>query len=134
MRCLKAEGVERTFEDILERSVNEYNHSIHSTTGKKPVELYFGRIPNATPLELEKIRLRNIDRLKMKQAKDIKNHNEKREPVKTYETRQTIYVKHNKRLGSKLTARYKPEIVKENKNTTVITESGKIVHKSNIRN
>lgn len=134
MRCLKADGVERTFEDLLDRSVNEYNHSVHSTTGKKPVELYFGRVPNATPEQLELIRQSNIEKLKEKQSKDIKNHNKKRKPIKTYQPGQTIYVKHNKRLGSKLTVRYKPEIVRENKNTTVITESGKVVHKSNIKN
>lgn len=34
MRCLKEDGTSRNFEELLERSVNEYNHSIHSTTKK----------------------------------------------------------------------------------------------------
>lgn len=133
MRCLKADGVERTFEELLERAVNEYNHSVHSSTGKKPVELYFGRIPNADPEQLEQIRLDNITRLKQKQTKDLNFHNKTRKAIKTYQTGETIYVKCNKRLGSKLTTRYKPEIVLENRNTTVLTQTGKTVHKTNIK-
>lgn len=134
MRCLNYDRVERTFEQLLERSVNEYNHTIHSATGKRPVELYYGRVPNASPEQLENIRLSNIEKLKKKQEKDLNFHNKTRKPVKTYQPGQIIYVKHNKRLGSKLTVRYDPEIVEENRNTTVLTKSGKVVHKSHIRN
>lgn len=134
MRCLKEEGPPRSFENLLQRAVYEYNLTIHSTTGKKPVELHFGRTPRIDPDELERIRLSNIEKLRQKQQTDIKNHNKTRQPTKQYETGETIYVKQNKRKGSKLTARYKQEIVKENNNTTVLTESGKIIHKSHIRN
>lgn len=134
MRCLKSDGVERTFEALLERAVNEYNHSIHSSTGKTPVELFYGRISRVDPQQFERSRFLNIERLKEKQQKDLRNHNKKRKPIKTYQPGQIIYVKHNKRLGSKLTVRYKAETVKEDKNTTVLTESGKIIHKSLIRN
>lgn len=133
MRCLKSDGNPRSFEELLERATNEYNFTVHSTTGKKPVELFFGRSPRFTPEDFEKNRINNLEKLKEKQQKDIRHHNKKRKPLKNYETGQTIYVRHNKRLGTKLTARYNKEIVKENKNTVVITESGKTVHKSNIR-
>jgi hypothetical protein len=134
MRCLKADGIGRNFQELLERSVNEYNHTVHSTTGKKPVVLFYGRIPNITPENFEKARLSNIEKLKLKQEQDMAFHNKKRSPVKMYEPGQIIFVKHNKRLGSKLTFRYKKEIVKENKNSTVLTMSGRIIHKSHIRN
>jgi hypothetical protein len=134
MRCLKADGIGRNFEELLERSVNEYNHTVHSTTGKKPVVLFFGRIPNITPENFEKARLNNIEKIRLKQEQDMAFHNKKRSPVKTYEPGQIIFVKHNKRLGSKLTFRYKKEMVKENKNSTVHTMSGRIIHKSHIRN
>ena len=134
MRCLKAEEPLRTFKGLLERAVNEYNFTIHSTTGKKPVELFFGRIPDVTPEQFEQARLSNIERLIAKQEKDINYHNKKRNLTKQYSPGDIIYVKHNKRIGSKLTIRYKKEIVKENKNSTIITQSGKTVHKSNIRN
>lgn len=134
MRCLRAEGINRTFEELLERAVNEYNYSIHSTTGKKPIELFLGRNPRISPEEFEKTRSNNLEKLKAKQQKDRELHNKKRKDIKQYEVGQTIFVKHNKRLGSKLTRRYTKEVVKENRNTTILTESNKVVHKSNIRN
>lgn len=134
MRCLRLDGTHRSFEELLERSVYEYNYTIHSTTGKKPIELFYGRIVSTDPEQFEKSRQDNIEQLRDKQNKDISFHNKNREKIKTYEVGQVIYIKHNKRLGSKLTARYKKEIVREDKPTVVITQSGKTIHKSHIRN
>lgn len=134
MRCLKSENPNRTFEELLERSVNEYNFTIHSVTGKKPVELFYGRTPHITPKEFENARLSNIEKLRQKQDRNLDYHNKNRKPVKDYEPGQIIFVKHNVRLGSKLTRRFDKEIVRENKNTTVITETGRTIHKTNIRN
>lgn len=134
MRCLREEQPTRSFQELLEKAVYEYNLTIHSTTGKKPAELFLGKINRANPEDLEKIRTNNIEKLKNKQQKDIEQHNKKRLPMKTYEIGESIYVKMNKRLGSKLTPRYRQEIVKEDRHTTVLTESGKVVHKSHIKN
>lgn len=134
MRCLKTDGISRSFKELLERATNEYNHTVHSTTKRRPVELYFGRCSRITPEEFEKSRLDNIEKLKQKQYKDREYHNKRRKPAREYKIGETIFVKHNKRIGSKLTVRYVEEKVKENRNSTVITESGRIVHKSNIRN
>lgn len=134
MRCLKTEKIHRNYEELLDRSVYEYNCSIHSTTGKKPVELFFGRSVNVTPEQYEKARRENIEALVAKQSKDIEYHNKHRKPFKSYSPGQKIYVKINKRLGTKLSARYKEEIVKENRTNTVLTESNRIVHKDHIRN
>lgn len=35
MRCLNTDKLSRNFEELIERAVNEYNHTIHSTTKKK---------------------------------------------------------------------------------------------------
>ena len=40
-----------------------------------------------------------------------------------------IFGKINKRYGTKLTNKYKTEIVKEDKNTTVLTDSGRIIYR-----
>lgn len=134
MRCLKAEKTHCTFPEILHMAVLEYNNSIHSTIKGKPFDAFFlGRV-TTEPQELEEIRLNITKRLTEKQIEDIGHHNKKKTNPKTYEPGQTIFVKENRRLGSKLSKAYKKEIVKENKNTTVITESGKTVHKNNIRN
>lgn len=42
-------------------------------------------------------------------------------------------MKIDKRLGSKLTPRYRKEIVQEDRNTTIKTHSGRIVQKNNIK-
>lgn len=34
MRCLRQEYPDKNFEELLQWSVNEYNHTIHSVTGK----------------------------------------------------------------------------------------------------
>jgi len=36
--------------------------------------------------------------------------------------------KQNTRLGSTLSPRFKKKIVKENKNTTIVTEAGSVIH------
>ena len=71
MRFLKQEHAGKNFDELLELYVNEYNHSIHSFTGKKPVDLFFSR-PTKT---LEEIRNETIEKLKAKQQKDLEFHN-----------------------------------------------------------
>lgn len=134
MRCLKVDGRPRTFTELLERAVHEYNCTIHSTTNKKPVELLLGRLPNITPEQFENIRLKNVERITKKQQEDIGYHNKSKTAPKQYAPGDIIYVKNNKRLGTKLTQRYKKEIVKENNNSTVVTTKNHVVHKNNIRN
>lgn len=134
MRCLKTDNSHRSFEELLERSVYEYNCTIHTTTQRKPIELFYGRIVSTSPEQLENSRKDNIEVLKAKQIKDLDSHNKKRQPIKDYHVGEEIYVKNNKRVGSKLTARYRKETVRENKPTFIITTTGKTIHKSDIRN
>lgn len=134
MRCLKTERTYPTFLELLDRSVYEYNYTIHSTTGQRPLEVFFGRRVSTNPEMYEKARQDNIQRLRDKQATDLRIHNEKREPIRQFDPGDVIYVRIHKRLGSKLSPKFKKEIVKENGSTTIITESGRVVHKSNIKN
>uniref|UniRef100_A0A0K8VRD0 RNA-directed DNA polymerase n=1 Tax=Bactrocera latifrons TaxID=174628 RepID=A0A0K8VRD0_BACLA len=133
LRCLKSENTERSFEELLDRAVYEYNYSIQTTTGQKPIESFFGRRIFTNPDQYEEARQNNIQRIKQKQEKDLIFHNKNRSPFKEYKIGLTIYVRINKRYGNKLTSRYKEEIVKENKNSTVLTQTGKVVHKSLIK-
>lgn len=134
MRCLKDEGVCRDFEELLERSVNEYNHSIHTTIGKRPVDIFFGRTVDFSPGSYERTREDNMTKLKKKQEKDLEYHNKNKKEIKQYIPGQEIFVRVNKRLGTKLTERFKRELVKENRHTTIVTESGRLIHKKHIRN
>lgn len=134
MRCLKADRTHRSFEELLDRAVYEYNSSIHSTTNRKPIEVFFGRNVSTDPTQFERARQENILRLKEKQNKDLDYHNKTRQPLKNYSPGEVIFAKINRRLGTKLSARFKKEVVKENHPTTILTESGKVIHKANIKN
>lgn len=84
MRCLKTEQTHRSFQELLDRSTYEYNYTIHSTTGKRPIETFFGRRVSIDPEQYENARRENIDILRKRQAKDLETHNKTRQPIKTY--------------------------------------------------
>ncbi|XP_075150854.1 uncharacterized protein LOC142224962 [Haematobia irritans] len=111
MRCLKSERTNNAFIELLDRAIYEYNYTIHSTTGQRPLEVFFGRRVSTDPEAYERTRQDNIQRLKDKQAIDLKNHNKNREPIKQYKPGDVIYVKVNKRLGTKLSPKFKREVL-----------------------
>lgn len=43
MRCIKSEGTQGNLSELLDKSVYEYNNTIHSTIGRKPFEAFFGK-------------------------------------------------------------------------------------------
>jgi len=102
-------------------------------TKKRPLEIVFGRNITFDPEQYEKSMQNNIENLKKKQRIDLENHNKRRKSIKTYFPGHEIFVKLNKRLGPKLSPRFKTEIVKENKSKTIITDAGRVVHKSKIK-
>lgn len=59
----------------------------------------------------------NIEKLRLKRTKDLNTHNKNLQPIKDYETGQVVFVKQNKRIGSKLNPGYRQELVRENRNT-----------------
>lgn len=134
MRCLKSEKIHNSFEDLIFKTIYTYNHSVHSVTKRKPVEAFFGRsvVTNAQLLQKEQDDIKK--NLKEKQEADLNFHNKNKQQYKDYKAGQTIYVKTNKRIGNKLSPRYKEEIVAENRDYTVITQSQRTVHKSLIKN
>lgn len=134
MRCLKSVGTQKDLPELLDKSIYEYNNTIHSTLGKKPFEAFFGRKSYGNDAEREKDRIQMINDIKKKQLADLYYHNRNRKEPTSYSVGEVIYVKQNKRLGTKLSKSYKPEVVKEDGHTTVLTNNGRIVHKNNIRN
>jgi hypothetical protein len=75
-----------------------------------------------------------IKDFKDRQQSVLEYHNKNKNEPKDYKVGEQIFVKENRRLGTKLSKNYKREIVKENRHATVLTESGRVVHKNNIRN
>jgi len=126
MRCLKRDQIHRSFEVLMGRAVYKYNYSIHSVTKKRPLEVFFGRRVTTDPTQYEQARLDNIEQLRRKQTEDLLDHNSRRKPIRAYEAGEEIFVKINTRLGSKQSNRFKKEIVEEDKNSTILTESGHI--------
>lgn len=133
MRCLKTKKIHNNFSELLDMSVYEYNRSIHSTTKCKPIDVFFGKNKLNHPEQLELEKKEIIKKIETKQSADLNYHNKNRSPPKNYSIGDIIYVKINKRIGNKLSPRYRKEIVRENRNTTVITKSGKTIHKGLIK-
>lgn len=84
MRCLNIERMHKSSEELLYRSVYENNYSIHSTTGRKPIEILFERTISTDRRQCEEARNNNICRLKEKQPKDLFYHNKNRRPSRRY--------------------------------------------------
>ena len=113
--------------------MQEYNSSIHSTTKNKPLATFFGNRIFTDPQHLEEQRNEITRLLRKKQEQDLAYHNSKRTEPKDYSPGDIIYPKINKRIASKLTKKFRKEIVSENNRTTVKTISGHVIHKSLIK-
>lgn len=56
MRCLKLDESTLEFEELLFKAVEEYNTSVHSTTQKKTIDIFFGKQLSTNPQELQDAR------------------------------------------------------------------------------
>lgn len=115
----------------VKEAVNLYNYTIHSVTKNRPVDSF-----HADPLDTSEKQMlltqENITRLKNKQEYDRRYVN-KTKRLKDYKPGDEIFV-WTRTFDDKNRVRYRREFVKENNKVTVLTESGKIIHKSKIRN
>lgn len=118
-RCL-AEQKSLSFEDVIFDAVAEYNNTIHSVTHLKPIELFFnsGKYPKISEL------------LQKSQISMLKFQNKTRD-FKHFEPGTTIFVRDNRR--DKRSASHMKYVVQEDKGTMILTTSGKLIHKDNIR-
>lgn len=94
-----------------------------------PVDLYFGKSVDFSPQDLKIIKLSNVERFREKHEKDLAYNNRNTKQIKDYVPGQLVYVRTNKRLRTKLSNRFKQEIVKDNRNTTFVIESECIIHR-----
>lgn len=122
-RCLKIDKQITDTVDLLLKATVEYNKTIHSVTGKTPVEII-----QSIPTDLKdfvKKRLINA------QTSLLVTHNQSRKS-KSFNVGDKVFVKRNKRLGNKLTPLYEEEKIQADLGTTVLIK-GRVVHKDNIR-
>lgn len=136
-RCMQLEFPELTLKEIINIAVDKYNNTIHSVTKMKPNDIFFGRIQQTNYQSLLEARTKiNEDlteQIKKNQKVKITRENLKRNKPKKYNVGEKIYVM-VKQIQGKTKPLYKPEIVAKDNKVTVTTESGKRVHKSQIKN
>ena len=122
-RCFKIDkNIEDTVELILKATV-EYNKTIHSVTGKTPLEI----IHSISPQINETIKQKLIDA----QTHLLATHN-RNKICKSYNVGDKVLVKRNKRLGNKLSPIYEEEKIQADLGTTVLIK-GRVVHKDNLK-
>lgn len=119
IRCLSKQNNTNSSEEIY-NAAKEYNRTIHSVTGEKPVDV------NQNPNGYERIK----EKLLANQKTILAYHNKKR-INKKYEPNEVIYVKGNRRR--KDANAYVKHVVKMDLKDTVLTTKDKIIHKDSIR-
>lgn len=119
-RCL-AEQKSEEFENIIMDTVYEYNNTIHSVTGAKPIDVFYHQ-ENFPKIS---------ETIKNAQKKMLKQVNKKRKN-KNYDENETIFVKNNRR--DKKCAAFTKHRVQTDQNEIIITNKNVKIHKDNIRN
>lgn len=119
IRFLNKQNDSDSSENIF-AAVKEYNNTIHSVSGEKPVDV------KQNPNGYDKI----PEKLKINQEKMLKYFNKNREN-KMYEQNEIVYVKGNRRR--KDANAYTRHVVKEDQKNTILTKKDKIIHKDSIR-
>lgn len=108
--------------DEIFNAVKEYNNTIHSVIKHKPIEVFF----NKTNIDFDKIK----QYLQTNQEKILKFHNKKRSH-KIFQAGDIVFMKSDRRRKDKRS--YKKYTVREDKNDTIITTTGKVIHKDSLR-
>lgn len=136
-RCLMDEYKDLPIKDLVNIAVDRYNNTIHSVTKRKPSDLFFARSNRINYQGLlnfrDKVNEDVVQRIQNAQQTNLRRENLKKVEPKTYEVGDTIYVA-VKQIQGKDKAKFRKEIVAKNNQVTVITASGKKIHKTHIKN
>lgn len=137
VRCLQNEYKDFTAKELVNIAVDRYNNTIHSVTGRKPSDIFFGREQRVNYQNLlnfkEKVNEDIIQRIKNNQRLKLQRENLKKNIPKTYEIGQPIYTA-IKQIQEKTKPKFRKEIVAKDNKVTVTTVSGKRIHKTHIKN
>lgn len=109
--------------DEIFNAVTQYNNTIHSVTRFKPIEIFF----NNPKIDFNAVKTN----IQLNQEKTLNFHNKKR-IHKTFKTGDIVFMKSDRRRKDKKA--YKRFIVQEDQNDTIVTTTGKIIHKDSLRN
>lgn len=136
-RCLRAESQEPSVQELMYISVDRYNNTIHSVTGKKPCEVFFNRTKTSDFDQLLEARSKINKDLRDLIRKNIKDRNRrmnrKRSSPKKFKKGDTIFVR-VKNVQAKDKPVFRKETVEKDNRVTIRTTSGKRIHKAHIKN
>lgn len=137
IRCLQEEYKDLTLKELINIAVDRYNNSIHSVTKKKPSDIFFGRLQRINYQKMidfkTKVNEDLIERIGKNQKNKIRRENLKKNKPRAYEPGETIYTA-VKQIQGKNKPKFKKEVVARDNKVTVTTESGRRIHKTQIKN
>ena len=139
-RCIKDRHRDLSIRQKFYLSLNHYNHSIHSVTGLKPIELFYGiKEGEERPLNLElilenrnKIFDETIELLKKKQNQDKERHNKNKETEPDLVPGEIVQLR-VQGIRKKTGDLYKEVQVKENNRKTFHDKNNHKYHKNKIK-
>lgn len=122
-RCLKNQrNINDTVELILLATI-EYNRTIHSVTKEKPVEV----LHHNTRIKREEVKANLV------KAQEAERRFANRKRInRQFKVGDRVFVKANKRIGTKLSIRFVKRRIQADLGSTVLI-GGRIVHKDNLR-
>lgn len=109
--------------DEIFYAVTQYNNTIHSVTKCKPVDIF----SNNANVDLKAVRNNILEN----QERTLTFHNKKR-AHKAFLPGDIVFMKSDRRCKDKKA--YKKYVVAENHNDTIITTTGRVIHKDSLRN
>lgn len=118
---LAKQNATETVDEIF-NAVTQYNVTIHSVTKYKPNEVFF----KTADIDLNTVK----NNLLQNQSKTLDFHNKKR-THKTFKTGDIVFMKSDRRRKDKKA--YTKHTVREDKKDTIVTTTGKIIHKDCLR-
>lgn len=139
-RCIKPQYPDLDHKEIFRIACTLYNNTIHSATGLKPREIFFGlKDGHERPLDIDLMlaeRNKFYDEVilanERTQSKNLAYHNKGREREPPIEENKTVYKK-IQGIKRKTKERYQPTRAIEDKGRVVIDRSGREIHKANVK-
>lgn len=136
-RCLSVELPRLTPKERDAITVDRYNNTIHSVIKRKPADVFLNRTARINYQELANFREHTNEDIKalLLHEQETRNAriNKTRSPPRNFDSGNELFIA-NKQIKGKQKPLYKKETVAENRNATIVTQSGKKFHKSDIKN
>lgn len=136
-RCLRIEKPELSVRELIYVSVDKYNNTVHSATGKRPSDIFFNRVQTAdydTLLTARSKINRDLRGLIKKNVLERNRRvNKRRNSPRKYKQGDVVFVA-IKKIKGKNKPLFRREVVEKDNRVTILTASGRRIHKAHIKN